>query len=138
MMSLSDFLNGSNSSEAFQQAVAEFASSGLPNPRIKFDGRTPPVKVERALTKLLEVHPDLEIESVAIEGVSGCSNFHGQLQVRTPGEERIVQFDWDCRWKAEQEGWQDYFGFPDQIRAAREFGYDCFRSWTEERQPRTA
>lgn len=137
-MSLNEFLHRSNSSEQFRQAIADFASSGRPNEWIKFDGRTPPVKVERALTKLLEAHPDLEIESVTIDATSGCEYFRGELQVRTPGDERLVHFDWDCKWRAEQEGWQDYFGFPDQIRAAREFGYDCFRSWTEERQPRTA
>ncbi|HEX8695519.1 MAG TPA: hypothetical protein VF746_24110, partial [Longimicrobium sp.] len=43
-----------------------------------------------------------------------------------------VRFVWDCKWKAEQHGWHDYFGFPDQGRAAREFGYDCFRAWVEE------
>ena len=137
-MSLNDFLSRSNSAEAFQQAVADFASNGLPNARIKFDGRTPPVKVERALTKLLEVNSDLQIESVEIDAVSGCEYFRGQLQVRTTLEDRVVHFDWDCKWRAEQEGWQDYFGFPDQIRAAREFGYDCFRSWTEEREGRVA
>ena len=40
-------------------------------------------------------------------------------------------FTWCCRWRAEQEGWKDYFGFPDQIRAAREFGWDCFQRWSE-------
>ena len=33
---------------------------------------------------------------------------------------RTVRFHWDCKWKAQQEGWSDYFGFPDQMRAARE------------------
>lgn len=136
-MSLTEFLTKSSSVEAFRDAVAEFTLTGRPNDRISFDGRTPPVKIERALTKLLELNSDLEIESVEFDGASGCSNFHGQLQVRASREERIVQFDWDCKWKAEQEGWQDYFGFPDQIRAAQEFGYDCFRSWTEEIQERT-
>ena len=41
-------------------------------------------------------------------------------------------FHWDCKWRAQQQGWVDYFGFPDQTRAAREFGFDCFRSWVEE------
>jgi hypothetical protein len=42
-----------------------------------------------------------------------------------------VRFYWDCKWKAQEQGWTDYFGFPDQMRAAREFGYDCFRSWNQ-------
>ena len=33
------------------------------------------------------------------------------------------------RWRAEQQGWVDAFGFPDQIRAADEFGWNCFHRW---------
>jgi hypothetical protein len=38
-------------------------------------------------------------------------------------------FTWCCAWRAEQEGWRDCFGFWDQARAAREFGYRCFSRW---------
>ena len=53
----------------------------------------------------------------------------------SPPRARRVRFHWDCKWRALQEGWTDYFGFPDQVRAAREFGHDCFRLWEEERRP---
>ena len=51
-----------------------------------------------------------------------------QLHREMEGE-RQVRFHWDCKWRAQQEGWVDYFGFPDQIRAAREFGWRCFERW---------
>jgi len=61
---------------------------------------------------------------VEIEGRSGCSNFTGECRLE-PGGVRIT-FDWDCAWKARVEGLTAY-GFPDQQRAAQQFGYDCFR-----------
>jgi hypothetical protein len=89
------------------------------------------VKVERTLTKLLVEYPHLDIESIEIRGQSGCEYFRGELTLRTSAGEQCVTFHWDCRWRAEEKGWQDYFGYPDQIRAARELGWDCFRSWEE-------
>jgi hypothetical protein len=41
----------------------------------------------------------------------------------------VIEFAWDCRWRAQQQGWVDAFGFPDQIRAADEFGWNCFQHW---------
>lgn len=131
-MPLSDFLQRSEATPAFQAAVASFLRTGQPNERVGFDHYSPPVKVERALTKALETYPDLPIESFEIEGTSGCEYYRGELVLRTRGEEVRVRFNWDCKWRALQEGWTDYFGFPDQIRAARQFGYDCFKVWTEE------
>jgi hypothetical protein len=89
--------------------------------------------VERTLAKVMVEYPDLPIESIEVRGSSGCEFYRGTAVIRTAGEERHVRFHWDCKWRAEQQGWTDYFGFPDQTRAAREFGYDCFRSWQEER-----
>lgn len=131
-MILTDLLARSRASEAFRDAVAAFLRDGSPNENLAFDRYCPPVKVERTVIKLLEEYPEREIESVEIRGSSGCEFFRGEAVIRTASEERRVSFWWDCKWKAVQMGWTDYFGFPDQTRAAREFGHDCFRSWEEE------
>lgn len=128
-MNVSDFLGQSRAAPAFREAVSSFLDSGRANDRIIFDSGSPPVKVERTLTKLLELHPELEIERVEVRGSSGCEYYRGDLTVFTTDGEQRIRFYWDCKWKAEQEGWTDAFGLPDQIRAARTFGYDCFRSW---------
>ena len=128
-MILSQLLERSRASEGFRSSVQAFVSDARPNDRVTFDPYSPPVKVERTLTKLLEEHPDLEIEKVEIDGASGCEYYRGELRVHTSAGVRSVRFHWDCKWRALQEGWTDYFGFPDQTRAAREFGHDCFRLW---------
>ena len=119
--------------DSFRAALRTFRNTGRPNERITFDRLSPPVKVERMLTKALVEYPDLAIESIEVRGSSGCEFFRGTAIIRTADEERHVRFHWDCKWKAEQQGWADYFGVPDQARAAREFGYDCFRSWEVEK-----
>lgn len=119
--------------DSFRAALRTFRNTGRPNERITFDRLSPPVKVERMLTKALVEYPDLAIESIEVRGSSGCEFFRGTAIIRTADQERHVRFHWDCKWKAEQQGWADYFGFPDQARAAREFGYDCFRGWEEEK-----
>lgn len=131
-MNLSESLSRSRSSPDFQRAVEDFLASGRSNSRIGFEPGSPPVKVERVLMKLVESWPDLEFERVQIQARSGCEFYRGVATVVTPDETRIVQFEWNCKWRAEQEGWTDAFGFPDQIRAARTFGYDCFRHWDVE------
>ena len=75
--------------------------------------------------KLLEDHPDLPLERVDVEGESGCSDFVGKVHA-SPGD-LTFEFDWNCQWRAEECGWTDAFGDPDQIRAAQTFGYQCFR-----------
>lgn len=97
---------------------------GQPQDRIATRGNPPRVKVERLLTKLLEEWGDQPLERLAIDAWSGCSNFTGKLTVE-PGQ-RVINFDWDCAWKAREAGYVVY-GMPDQQRAAQEFGYDCFR-----------
>lgn len=131
-MSLHAFLQRSHATEAFREALDRFLRDERPNAHVGFRASSPPVKVERTLTSILERFPDLPIERVEIDATSGCEYFRGTAVVYAGGEERRIRFHWDCRWRAEQEGWQDYFGFPDQARAAREFGHDCFRSWEEE------
>ena len=92
---------------------------------------TPRVKVLRVLAQLFDARPDLVVERVAVVGTSGCSDFAGTLTVHSAAGEHRFGFLWCCRWRAEQEGWTDPFGFPDQIRAAREFGWRCFARWEE-------
>ena len=132
-MTTADLAPQSRASHAFLSALATFRATGRPNERISFDRLSPPVKVERTLAKVLVEYPDLAIESIEVRGSSGCEFFRGTAVIRTAADERHVRFYWDCKWRAEQQGWTDYFGFPDQMRAAREFGYDCFRAWQEER-----
>ncbi|CAN5559369.1 hypothetical protein BH24GEM3_BH24GEM3_22610 [soil metagenome] len=129
---LHQFLDQSQATAAFREAVAHFVRTRQPSSAIQFSSRLPPVKIERALTKIIEAYPDLPLERVEIDGTSGCEFFRGTATLSAGAEQRRVEFNWDCRWKAMQVGWTDYFGLPDQIRAAREFGYDCFRVWTEQ------
>ena len=128
---LNDLLERSRATADFRACVADFLADPRPNVGVTFDPYSPPVKVQRTLTKLLEAHPELEISRVEIDGSSGCEFYRGEMRVHTAHGVRRVRFHWDCKWRAQQEGWTDYFGFPDQTRAAREFGHDCFRLWEE-------
>lgn len=129
---LNQFLQQSQATEAFRESLTEFLRSGLPNERLRFDSRCPAVKVERTLTKMLEAYPTMPVDVVEITARSGCEFFQGALTLATAdGAETRIRFQWDCKWKADQMGWQDYFGFADQARAAREFGYNCFQTWEE-------
>lgn len=114
----------SQATPEFKEAARDLARGGSPD-RIKFNWGSPPVKALRVTKKILESYPDLPIERVEIQGASGCSNFTGSAVIQ-PGD-LTVRFDWDCRWQAERLGWTDYYGDPDQSRAAREFDYQCFR-----------
>ena len=91
----------------------------------------PAVKVERVLTQLLTELPDARIERIEIDARSGCSDFSGHVAVHVAETVRVFDFVWDCRWRAAEEGWTDHWGEPDQIRAAREFGWRCFSVWSE-------
>ena len=128
-MTIRDIAARSRATPAFLAALESFQRESRPNPWIQFDRQSPAVKVGRTLTQLLVQNPDLAVDRVAIDGASGCEYFRGELKVVADGEEHRIRFYWDCRWKAEQQGWVDYFGFADQTRAAREFDYDCFREW---------
>jgi hypothetical protein len=124
-----DILERSRATPAFREAVAHFLESRRSNDRIIFEARNPAVKVERTLKKALLEYPDLAVESIDIRAVSGCESFRGELTLHAEGAPLTIAFDWDCKWRAEQEGWRDWFGLPDQARAAREFDHDCFRNW---------
>lgn len=97
--------------------------------RVKVESYVPRVKVRRLLTHLLAREPELEIDQVIIRGASGCSNFVGSVQVETRSGPHVFDFSWCCRWKAEEQGYVDCFGFPDQLRAALEFDWRCFQRW---------
>ena len=118
----------SRATEQFKRDLLRFAA-GEKASSIEVTGFAPRVKVERVLVQLLNAEPDLVVQRVAVRGESGCSDFTGEVRVETPTATHLFAFTWCCRWRAEQEGWSDYFGFPDQIRAAREFGWDCFQRW---------
>ncbi len=126
--SLHELLQRSQASEAFKDAVRRFRE-GEKNERIRYSPGSPPVKVMRVLMKLLEERPDLPIESVTIEAVSGCSTYRGRIRVQ-PGE-KTFEFIWDCAWRAEQNQVKNAWGFLDQATAAQQFGYQCFRYFKE-------
>lgn len=115
----------------FRAALAEFEKSQRGSDAIRFSPGNPPVKVLRVICQLLDSQPELAIRQVEVRGASGCSDYRGDVLVN--GGERRFRFVWDCAWKAEQVGWKDYFGSPDQIRAARTFGYQCFEVFEEVR-----
>lgn len=116
-------LKESAATDEFKKAVRDL-QGGRQNPLIQFNRSVPPVKALRAISKLLEEEITEEIQDVRIEGRSGCSDFEGTLVVNSGARE--YSFLWDCAWRAEQEGFRDHWGSPDQIRAARTFGYQCF------------
>ncbi len=121
-------------------ATAEFKTelmaflAGQPCERVKVESPVPRVKVRRLLTQLLHAEPALEIDRVVVRGASGCSDFVGSVQVNTTTGGHVFDFVWDCRWRAEREGYVDHFGFPDQTRAAAEFDWCCFQRWERREQ----
>lgn len=123
---LSALLVASAATEEFKQAVGDL-QTGRSSAKIAYNPGVPPVKALRAITKLLELEPGLAVDSVNIQATSGCSDFVGTLDVN--GGEVRFSFVWDCAWRAKAQGYTDHFGYPDQIRAAREFGYQCFKQF---------
>ena len=100
-------------------------------PSITLTRTVPRIKVIRLVNHILHAHPEWAVERLHIDARSGCSDFVGTVIVEGAGESRIFEFAWDCRWRAEEQGWLDAYGFPDQIRAADEFGWNCFQRWAE-------
>jgi hypothetical protein len=121
-------LGKSQATESFKLDVAAFCS-GRAAPRVTVEGFAPRIKVQRLLMQLLAREAALPITRVVVRGRSGCSDFTGEVKVETVSETRVFEFVWDCRWRAEVEGWTDCFGLPDQTRAAQEFGWECFQVW---------
>ena len=131
---MTEIIDRCRATEEFKQEVRAFAEHRATT-RITTSRPAPRVKVVRVLTQLLHAEPGLEVERVTVDAWSGCSDFRGTLTVvDAGGERRTFDFVWDCHWRAVEEGWTDAFGLPDQIRAAREFGWRCFERW-QERKP---
>jgi hypothetical protein len=126
-------LGKSQATEPFKLDVTAFLS-GRVAPRVAVEGFAPRIKVQRLLMQLLDSESALPITRVVVRGRSGCSDFSGEVKVETVSETHVFDFVWDCRWRADKEGWTDCFGLPDQMRAAQEFGWQCFQVWT----PRSA
>ncbi|MQA89514.1 MAG: hypothetical protein GEU90_04685 [Gemmatimonas sp.] len=74
-MKLLELLDGSAAAPAFRKAVHHFTSAGQSTERLVLPPNVPHIKVERALTKLVEEHPKLPMESAEISGYSGCELF---------------------------------------------------------------
>ncbi len=129
MPDLLPYLDAAAAHPDLKHQVREFIR-GADTTRIELEGYTPRVKVERVLTQLFHAHPTLPVERVRLSGRSGCSDFRGEVvAITADNREHRFAFTWCCSWKAEQEGWKDCFGFWDQARAAREFGWNCFERW---------
>ena len=129
-MNLEPLLAASRATDEFKNAVRQYSTEGKAS-LVQTSGFAPPIKVLRVVAHLLDVEPHLRLERVHIDGRSGCSDFRGSVEVLTDGLVRRWSFVWCCKWRALQQGWVDHFGFPDQIRAAQDFGYRCFESWAE-------
>ena len=128
MKELEQLLAASQAADSFKSAVRSYCEDKAAD-RIAVAGYVPPIKVKRLLKHVLHSEPELPIERVTLRGFSGCSDFVGTIEVHTVTGRQTFEFVWDCRWKAMQEGWNDYFGLPDQIRAAQEFDWRCFKHW---------
>lgn len=128
MTELEQILTRSRAAEEFKAAVRAFCQTGQAE-HIRVHGHAPPINVRRVLAQMLSAEPHLPVERVTLRARSGCSDFIGQLVVDAGNTTHVFDFVWDCRWRAEQEGWIDYFGLPDQIRAAQEFDWRCFQEW---------
>lgn len=129
-MDLLAFLDRSQATDAFKADVRAYLAHHLA-PRVQAVRPAPRVKVLRVLTQLLHAEPDLAVDHIEVDAVSGCSDFRGTLAVRADGDTRRFEFVWCCHWRASEEQWADAFGLPDQIRAAREFDWRCFEEWRE-------
>lgn len=130
--SLEDLLEKSASTPHFKQAVQRFASAHSGCERIRTAPANPPVKVLRVISHLLDTHGHLDVDAIHVDGRSGCSDYRGTVTVETAsGQKKSFRFVWDCAWKAEQVGWKTFWGDPDQQKAARHFGYQCFEKFEE-------
>jgi hypothetical protein len=134
---LEQILETSRAAEPFKKAVRNYWT-GSGADRIEIEGYVPSVKVKRLLAHILATESHLPIEQVSLRGRSGCSDFVGTVKLHTASGAHVYEFVWDCRWRAEQEGWTDCFGFPDQIRAAREYDWRCFERWEPIEKPTAA
>lgn len=127
-MHLTDVLDESAATPDFKGAVRSLLARTR-GPLITSARPIPYIKLVRLVTQLLDAERDLEIASVRVFADSGCSDLTGVVDVDCVEGPRRFSFSWDCAWRARQMGWTDCFGFPDQMRAVREFDWRCFKSW---------
>jgi hypothetical protein len=127
-MHLTDILEQSAATPTFKDAVLS-VQVRTRTPLITSARPVPHIKIMRLLKHLLSTERDLVIESVRIHADSGCSDLTGVIDVTCVDAMRRFSFAWDCAWRAREQGWSDCFGFPDQMRAAREYDWRCFKSW---------
>jgi hypothetical protein len=127
-MTLTESLQTSAATADFKAAVRALLDRTR-GPLIASVRPVPYVKVVRLITQLLHTEPALEISAVRITASSGCADLTGVIDVTCTDGPRRFAFTWDCAWRATEMGWTDCFGFPDQMRAAREFDWRCFKSW---------
>jgi hypothetical protein len=127
-MHLTDILDDSAATAEFKAAVLS-VQARTRSTLVASVQPVPHVKIMRLLTHLVSAERDLEIESVRIHADSGCSDLTGVIEVTCVDAVRRFSFTWDCAWRASEQGWTDCFGFPDQMRAAREYDWRCFKSW---------
>lgn len=127
---LTPLLAASRATAAFRDDLEAFAA-GATEDRIEAPTHNPRVKVLRVVAQLLAAEPELAVDQVRIRAASGCADYVGRMDVQdATGRTHTFEFVWNCEWKARQMGYVDAFGLPDQIRAAREFGWRCFERWS--------
>ena len=127
---LEPLLAASHATDAFRADIALYTAR-QPAERIATSSMNPRVKVLRTIAQLLHAEPALAVDRVTLQAASGCAEYTGVIAVTdAAGAVHRFDFEWDCEWKARQLGYVDGFGFPDQIRAAQEFGWQCFERWT--------
>lgn len=124
--SISTILEASRAEEDFKQAVLNFENGENPH-LISYSPGSPRIKVMRVLLQLLETFPEQAISQVNIEGQSSCSSYSGRLTFGPDNTE--IYFNWDCSWRAKQEGFVTWYGAPDQTKAAQKFGFRCFETF---------
>jgi hypothetical protein len=127
-MDLDACLAASRATAAFAADIRAYLTN-RDAPRIVAVRPSPRIKVLRVVTHLLHVEPTLAIARVRVDAVSGCADFRGVITATTDDADHAFDFVWDCGWRAAHEGWLDRYGLPDQQRAAREFGWQCFAAW---------
>lgn len=127
-MHLTDILDESAATPAFKNAVRALRDRTR-GPLITSERPIPYIKLVRLITQLLDSERNLAIVSARVTANSGCSDLTGLVDVECADGPRRFSFSWNCAWRATEMGWKDCFGFPDQMRAAREFDWRCFKSW---------
>jgi hypothetical protein len=125
---LVELLDASRVDAALRTDILAYVD-GRPVQRVAVLRPAPRLKVLRLLAQLLHAEPTLAMTAVQVDGASGCSDFRGTVTAHTADGARVWSFRWDCRWRAEQEGWVTEWGLPDQGRAADQLNWRCFAVW---------